>query len=822
MHEERVTLVPHAVFGKPDPARDYDWRHRLPIPPSVIAYAEVLAKLGVRPVTLYTVAAGEAWVVRCFTGTSDRVSRPVPTVEVLRVISESPLTPEQQLLLLSEVLEMTSDATADAVSVDIPAPLLDSEPLPVHIASAARIGLPLSVRSRTALGVVRMTPWRYDGICYMRAANGLPLPPELARHLGVDAPTARLLAVEEKLLDTAVARASRASEWAILDKLPIAAVHRALHFAASPSSEWPAAAEDPGLARWLVAYYTANGVSPIDSLERLRAIAGDAVLSPELVRMVDPRMTEAAAAALSAIVRHEARDLTRREVNELAASEMLQSLPIGMLPRWSAHAASSAFIANEAVYALTRHGLSRTEATFVLDVSDHADVDYVSPGLRDVIERLQVAPPRARLEQILRNVDSEKRAETFLDVAMLWSGWPTQVADFLVQAAVPADDVDPNFIALALRARSRFQFEPLNVLPLLSRLMAAGRHGYASRILEASVESLATTSPAAIPILRAHIAGGPPAQLQSSENLEELVRFQLMRPADIVPPPDRAELSVVARLWEETEPLAELLQERTAQWVGTPLLPEHWTDTVRAVIDRPLAARLTATAQASERISVRRWLGSLGLFDNVLLDAMWNGSFVSDAQAVRPVLPWITTFASAEPLEWRLALAARIADSGVLREAEGQADQFLETLLPTIDDASRDLLLHALSNVGPFPSLDGVSVAVLSVCCTALDPLEIVDALFRMRHPELSRDPQVLHAVVSRVGNALVSPRRMYTRRQMSRHPELVLGLADLPSWARVADPAERGRIARELAARYGPADDHVGRTAGEGDVDGR
>ena len=800
-----IELRPAAVFGKRDSASDYTWlRGREELPAELAPVCELLATFSDVPVALAAELDGACWLARSFRSGMDKVYRPVVTIEVVRSLEPSRLSPEEQLRLISTSFGWDSSSHPEPFRVRVRPVQIDPSPLDAELAARSRLGLPLSVTPQEAVGLVRQRPWRYAGICLARKLPEVPArwQRDLASYLCVDFSRPALTGEEEAAVESVLERPPSQEEWTALAGLPPAEVFRALSWARTGASTGEPFAPDDPLLPWLVAFLAgSHRPGPALLAAVLRAVQPPRIPGA-LLSDIAPDLSSEARAGLAAMLTGEDLPVSDGVADELARGGYLDLLDGDSFRRWAGWAHGSSHVARSARQFLERRGAKPEEACFVLDLAaeEPSSRDDEAAGVSlvravEVAADLGLAVPRRRLLGWLRKIRSFVELDIFAQVARHYDEWSRALGRLAKSGEPPANPRTLNVeeMALTLAARRRAG-EPWSLEEALGALLRQGRQRDAEALLNAASEQDLAPSAPVLAVLRARLGLGPPAPPPPWEELQKLVEHGLARPQDVVPAVE-GDLAACARLWPETLPLARLLTQGQTAFPEPPELPEPWRPSIRAAVRPGLARRWIGALADADRGHLRTWIVDLHGLAGSGLAALWGeGDLPDDRATFRRAVPWIGSLLAPEPRGVRLQALSTVMQSRLLQDDEDLAAGVVSGLCDGDGHRAQDLAIHALCGRGCLPCLDGAPADLIVVLAPALKPAALATALVQSDGIPVSEEAILADALVARIRQSPAPcPPDGYLRRQLERHPLLWVRLGELPGWEELA-PGEEER----------------------------
>jgi hypothetical protein len=817
-----IRLDPVALFAKRDGASDYGWQAgRERLLPGVVRLVEALgqhaASTQAQIALLWRGEEESSWLARSFARVVDAAGRLSPAVEVLQLAGTDRHSPEVWLRLLSEALgwkalEHTEPFTCAPRPIEVePRRLGGDEEL------RARLGLALSLTPLQALDLVRRPrwPWRYRGICYSWSLGGgcIPRLPELRPFVCVnfDAPPAD---TEEQALLHAMGRhAPVAEEWQLFDQLAVGEVRRALDWIAAGAPPPAPVRQGDLLAPWVVAWLRrrdgAGGPALLDAVAE--SAAGEPPATAAL-QAAAPELSAGALDTLAGVLAGEAPALGPEAAEELARGGYLGSEVGGRLglDLWAAYAATSEAVANAAVQRLVRLDVPPAAAGFLLDLpalhADGAPVELPEPRAAELAARIGLAAPRRALAAALASVEAPASLERLAEVARAFHGWGEGFAQGLATGR-PGPGLSGDDLLQVVTARQRVLKDTTAWRTVLAGLVHRDEVEAARDLFARLARQPSLAPPAELAaVLAARLGAGPPAPAPLASTLEPLAREGLARPDDIViAPEDGRQVPHWAALWPTTARLAHLYEGHGAG--ALPAVPAGWRAAVRGGLAPSRLARWLAASPELPRAEIDAWAAEVLELPRGRLEALLDGDRGgADADTAGRARDWLAALAGGRPRPEALRLLAAQVRLGLFQGDENGAGELVDQLLPQESEPGRELAVHALCRVGPLPQLDGVSPDLAQASIYGLDPVDLVDAAFRMTGTELTTRPDWVEGVATLVerSGAACAPRG-YLKRQLRRHAALAVRLAQLPGWERLAlDRPLRERLALRLLKLLG------------------
>jgi hypothetical protein len=831
-----AAFLPVARFGKRDANHDYEWlRGREAIPPEIAGLCQYLARAANDQAV--GVAAAVAlpdgiWLARAFLQGVDASYRSSYALEVGTLSGPAPL--DAAAMLAAARLAVLGDGwpsgagPGDEVAVEIP-PLPDPRLEPsLEQLHRARLGLPLcAATTGEALALLRRCPERLRGVAMApRLRDGaVPWDRALACLLAVHFDPPRPEAEEAALLAQIGERPPTAEEWQALDRLDTAAIRTAMQWAATAAAPFPAPADDR-LVSWLVAWRRRE-LRGLPLLAALRQDLAAAALPRETVRQALPELSARALEILTARGAPDGGAADAAALGELAAAGLLgDGSPIP--PRaWmgAALGAGAAGPVAEPVLAAARErlqaaGASAAAASWLLAASPAAPAPPAAAeamqGLA-VARELELAVPLVRLWQLAARLPAAPGQETALAAVAPLFGTAGVAFDLFLRTGClpPAGALDAGDLARAVAARQRLAGAP-EVSSVLVELLAQERSEEARAILAAGNDgTLARLPDAVAAVVEARLAGGPPVPLSMEPALLPFARRGLLRPEDVVPRGEAADLLGVAAMWSATAPLAAMLRGEP-EAPPAAACPPSWLEPLRRVLTREWSRSWLERWRGRDPSPARRWLcAALDLPAAVRrLAGVPAATGAEDSATPGETLAWIAVLWQADVLESRLAVVAAMAAEGNLEGEDRAAADFVHGLLHHAEPELQELSIHLLSRRGPLPPIARISPAHLASLVAAADPLPVVDALFAALGSAFTDTPALIESLASRVEETGVTcPPHGYTAAQRERHAPLACRLARLPGWEHLGlDPAVRRRLGGHLLHQLGLTFEESGR----------
>jgi hypothetical protein len=812
-----IRLDPVALFAKRDGTSDYGWQggHELLLP-GVVRLVEALgqhaASTQAQIALLWRDEEASSWLARSFARVVDTAGRLSPAIEVLRLAATDRQSPEVWLRLLSEALDWSTLEHAEPFTCAPPPIELEPRPLGGDEELRARLGLALSLTPLQALDLVRRPrwPWRYRGICYSWSLGGgcIPRLPELRPFVCVnfDAPPAD--AEEQALLRAMSRHAPAAEEWQLFDQLPVGEVRRALDWiAAGARAPAPVREGDP-LAPWVVAWLgRRNGAAGPELLDAVAEFAAGEPPDQAALRAVVPELSAGTLDVLAAVLAGEAPAVGPEAAEELAKGGYLGSEVGGRLrlDLWAAHAATSEAVAIAAVQRLVHLDVPPAAAGFLLDMQSlpaaGTPVALPEPRAAELAARVGLAAPRRALAAALASVEAPASLERLVEVARAYQGWGEDFAQGLATGR-PGPELSVDDLLQVVTTRQRVSKDTAAWRTVLAGLVHRDEIEAARDLFARLVRQPSLAPPAELAaVLAARLGSGPPAPAPLASTLEPLARDDLARPDDIViAPEDGPQVPHWAALWPATARLAHLYEGHGAG--ALPAVPAGWRAAVRGGLAPLRLARWLAASPELPRAEVNAWAAEVLELPPRRLEALLDGDRDgADADTAGRARDWLAALAGGRPRPEALRLLVAQVRLGTFQGDENGAGELVEQLLPQESEPGRELAVHALCRVGPLPQLDGVSPDLALASIDGLDPIDLVDAAFRMTGTELSTRPEWVEAVAALVERSgAVGASRGYLKRQLRRHAALAVRLAQLPGWERLAlDRPLRERLALQL-----------------------
>ena len=821
-----ATFLAVARFGKRDANHDYEWlRGRDAIPREMVGICQYLARAANdQTVALAAVLAlpDGVWLARTFHQGIDAAYRSTYALEVGTLRASGPLDAAAmlgaaRLAVLADGWPSEASAQGE-IAVEIP-PLHDppDEPSAAQL-RRARLGLPVcAATTGEALALLRRCPRHLQGVAMApRLRDGVvPWDRELAALLAVHFDAPPLDAEESAVLAQVDERPPGEEEWQALDRLDAATVRTALLWAENPAAPFPVLTND-SLRSWLVAWRRRElrGLPLLVALQKDLALAA---LPFERLQQALPELSPRAIEILAAGSAADGGPIDAGALRELAAAGLLgDGSPIP--PRaWlgaALHDGTEGPIA-EPVLAAGRArwpaaGASAAAAVWLLAPAAASAPPSVAEAGQAIAaaRRLDVAIPLARLWQLAARQPAASGLQTLSEMTP-WFGLAGTALDAFLRTGClpPLGAVAPADLVPALAARQRLAGAP-DVTAVLVGLLAQDRAEEARAILAAGADGTLPRLPDAVAgILEARLAGDPPPPVTLEPLLLPFARCGVLRPEDVVPRGEIAQLMGIAAMWSATAPLAAMLR-REPETPPAEACPPGWLAPLREVLTRAWVQSWLAAWRGRDPAPGRRWLcQTLDLPARVRsLAGAPAGRGPEDAAHLAETLSWIVALWHADTLENRLAVVAATVAKSWLEGADEEAADLVRGLLHQAEPELQELGIHLLSRRGPLPPISHIAPAHLASLVPVADPLPIVDALFSAPGSPFTDAPVLVEAVVLRVEQAAVAcPPRGYTTAQRQRHATLACRLAQLPGWEHIGlAAATRRRIGVRLLGELG------------------
>ena len=767
---ERVQVLRVAVFGKQEQHGDYRWScERERVPACIDGLFEALAGAAERGhARLAAVVVDEAgtWLARTFDDGIDGAWRPVPGVELSRLVAPDPLRRVDWLRLAWSACQPADCDRADLdqqVELVLPTILVSARPAEARAVARARLGLAASVSPSAALHLLGEAPSRLRGVVYALGPERCTLraPSESAGGLllvGLECPADT--EVERGLLERVERLDLGPAEWRALIELPLPLARVGLGWAAGSEDGALSGEEFLKLADFLtlVRRRSHRGAALV---ERLRQDAGGAPLPPSALALLGEGLSAGALEILGG--QRAAPDLVT--VGELVAGGFLPGPGILPLADWFHHAALDPRIARAAIAALT--GIGEPAARVALGL---AAPRAPTPGeFAQGVEAGAKAGLPVPMAALRRWIEGGRPLLPLLPAVQGVGGAAAAMVRLAQGGALPAPGVcSADDLALAALAWGRAEgVEAL--LDSLAALVGQGREAEAGHLV-AVAAGLLPSADAALLGGRLGLPGQSPSTAPPPASwLPAVARLAvrgLLGPADLSCPEGPRALAALARCWPSLAPLAELLEGRAP--LELPEVPDPWRPAIASALSPAACGRWVTGLSVEQREAAREWLVEVGAAPPWVIHLGAPCAELPRPADLAQGRAWIDLAVSGASLEDRLALVGALAPAIRSQGDEALAECLVDRVLAEQSEAGRSLALHVLTGLGPMPPLCGVAVPLLIAWVGLLDPAALVDALLVLESAWGTSEEALIQAVVGRVHRCGAGPsRRAWLRRQL-------------------------------------------------------
>jgi len=804
--QQELHLQTVAHFGKRDGASDYNWLFgKDAVPIELLAVCEQLSNLSASTHAILSVVAEKNdiyWLARTYFQGTDNSYRPIPAVEVINTGDLRSLAPEGQLRLAAfgvQTQERKRVVEPGRFSVILPSPQVGPEPPAVQLLAQIRLGLPVSVPTLVALSLVDYRPWRYRGICFAsRSRDGAPPEclPELARYFCVNFGHPRLSEDQQAALDAALKREISPGEWQALDRLDAERAQEALRWSVNPTLSNPAATGDELIKDWLLAFRRAE----YRGAELLRVLGFDLKphpLTPWLIRSAVSDLSEGAAGFLAEATQGKSTRDGLDVIEELAQKGYLADPNLIPLRLLAPHIAASHVIADQALRRLESFDIDRESARFALDLpSERGSFALRQESAERAISvafQNSAPVPRQNVRRLLESAQDGKELWPLEELSQAYGGWAQAVWEMVYTGVIPAQGIlGLEEMVAVTDLRQRLSGNSWEQLDALSSMVRAGRRDEALAFFKSVKSSLAKNlSPAGLQTLEARMGLAAPAALALPKELSLLVERELARPEDVAPTADGSNLAECARAWPGTSALADLL-EKVGDVLSAvpPEFPDHWKQAVRTALPEFHLKQWVKNFEPASSPAIYDWVARLYDLDSRPFLAFLDGDAAPKTrERMRDLLPWLNLYSGDKPREWRLKFLANIAHDGTARGDDRMAQEIAQALLPGDNEESVDFAIHALSRVGPFPSLGEAPPDLVTALTPMVDTLSLIDRIFAdTKTTTLSKCDDLVELLLRQVRDrGVVCPEKGYVRRGLARHRYLTERLSKARGWEHIA-----------------------------------
>jgi hypothetical protein len=566
---------------------------------------------------------------------------------------------------------------------------------------------------------------------------------------------------------------------------------------------------------WLMAFRRSNFSGP-DLLVALRKDIAPHSIRSNTIRKISPELSEEAALFLAEAKGSTTIDSPPEILEELAQSGYLSNPEIMPFRSWSKYCGLSRNMIEQSLLMFGRMGVSQPAAKFVLG-SQTPDAPVDLNQLESIREAASIAseagldPPRFSMVRLLQSVSRVELLWPLDRMKGVYGNWAEAALEMISEGSIPDEGllIPEEMLAIA-EFRERVLRRRGALLDALSSLAQSDRLDEAVSLLKIAQTSPALRlSAAAIRVLEARLKHGKPSPPAGCEEMKLLIDRGLARPEDVIPEAEGENgLVICARLWEQTFPLAEIIElsENTLPR-SAPECPDRWKPVVAHLLTPFKVKRWFEKLGAEHLQQAREWMATILDIDQKAMRAFCGEEEMTrKAEEIRPVIPWLDALLTTEPRSRRLDILSKVARSGVAGKDDEMAYAIVRSLFPEENSASLNFAAHALSGVGPLPPLDGASPDLLIALISWVDVVSLINALFSGDDAKLSSDKQLGEALLDEVRRkGAAYPQRGYTARQIDRHLVLAVTIGGAYGWEPLApDLTVRARYANRVIEQLG------------------
>ncbi|MFA5907939.1 MAG: hypothetical protein WC815_04095 [Vicinamibacterales bacterium] len=522
-----------------------------------------------------------------------------------------------------------------------------------------------------------------------------------------------------------------------------------------------------------------------------------------LVQEIVPSLSDAAVDLL--IQRPVSVDAPQSVWEELARAGFLEHESLIPPSGWLTQVRSSDQLAQVAKRILTRRGLDDAQASWVIDAAPTSDIDWPESERTSAAARIGAevgcSAPRQRLLRWLTKCRTKDEFQQWAEAASLWGGWSSTLAAFVMSGTVPPVEVlTTEDWSAGLGARKLLSTEPQLLIPLLKQLVVAGRFDEAISVAIAGAPLFsAEFSPVALQALCARVGRDTAPRVTYVDDILAAAQAGLCRPNDVVPE-TAATLMALSQVW----PIAKSATAALRNEPVTPdsdEYPDEWKPVLRRVVEPALVQSWMAALITEDRKAAIRWTARL--HDVAPAAVEW---LIGDAAAPLDITEvtdgskdWLRLFASGISINERLVRLAKSRSRGKRLDERG-ALTLLNVMAPELPTSAVAFAMHAMTGIGPIPTLDDVPIEIVGVFARAVDPESLINSLMGSAKPRPSVPSAALEAIVFAVRDSGLRLSTGYTTAQIMAQVPLARALGTLPGWEPLnPDPAVRTQWALQL-----------------------
>jgi hypothetical protein len=678
----------------------------------------------------------------------------------------------------------------------------------------ARLGLPISVPTRMALSLIKQQPWRYAGVCFAtRTQNGVPpeWQPELAPYFCVNFNQPVMSEEHQNSLSAALNRKITPEEWEALDRLDAREAQQALRWSINEDLPCPVRRDDERWREWLAAFRGAS-YHGARLLAILRRDLHPASLPLSLIKIVAPTLSEAAIAFLAECMQDNAAHASTEVIEELALKGYLNDSALPPLRSLTPHLAASSLIADQALLRLEHLGVDRTAAGFLLDMKPADGAVFLRrtaflPSVK-IAHDNGVPAPRRNVIALLNNADEIKDLWALEGLSDIYGGWAGSVFEMADAGKLPApQSLTLSEMRAVVELRRRLEGNDWEYLDVIAKLCSVARYDEAVAFFEDVRPILSSIlSAGAMQILTARFGLGAPAGSVPFGDLARLSACGLARPEDLIPAVDGSDLAECARAWQETSPIADLIENVSDDLPETPpAYPPHWRIALGNSLSIFRLKKWAQKVQPAQSNAVLSWVARLYDLDLRALQAFRGEEAMPESrERTELLLPWIELFLVSETRARRLRGLGNTAQSGISRGDEKFALRLAHAILPDENEQAIEFAVYGLAGLGPMPLLDMVPADLIIALLPSVDVQALIDRLFIGEETLLSADKSLGASIGEQLRQRQIAcPERGYTTAQRSRHMLLAAAISIAPGWERLSpDEAQRRQFAQALLRR--------------------
>jgi hypothetical protein len=788
----RVMLYQVGSFTRRS-AADYSWKTRVALPEQLSVLCEsmpgVASQLRAYPV-IVSETEGALWVAQSAHAGQDEGGRPVICVSVWRT-DVAPLPGRSTWPAIAAAISRAAPAVENVFALDL-APASVSDRVTLEPFTRAALGIGVAVDLNTAVALLTRAESRFSSICFVNNPVSATHPAPWLALLAVNFAPAAPGPDDRMLLDWAHRLALSERDVIDLLALPTAEARAAVAWAAEALPERPP--EFAGASASLVKLMVRLALAKRSRSQILAALVRDVPtvhLSLDVVSALAPTLGAESAALL---VSRGASTASPNAWRELSDEDLLVEETLIPTTTWMGDPGLVRAAKPAAEIIMRRHGISDAAIAWIQDEVRERPSRALAGTLVSasrIAAGLGLTAPRNSLRQWLSSVSSLDELREWSAVADTWSGWTRAVAAFLDRGELPpARMVDPPEWAAAIachRAVYRDASVVLSVLPLLT---AQERFVEAEMLLDLPAASSDLVTPVGGNVLRAKWERGAPPVVRRVQDVAGLLARRVITLDDFVP----ENIGVLRELAAADEQVAALILPIVG---GSGVPPVHgapaaWKKLMQDAFTDHVAREWLSTIQPSDQPAALRWVAAL--HDVPAAAMLWvTGEGVPDVAALQDKgnHRWLRATLAVFSRQERLDRLRQIATSRAAHLNETLAIDLIHLAVPDLGDEMTPFVTHALTGLGPMPTLDGLALDVIARFAEEVDAIALVNALMASRTPRYVAPPEAVEAIVTAVRKTGKGcPEHGYTRAQMTAQAALTTKLCALPNWEQLnVDP---------------------------------